>query len=149
MGICYGHQLLAKHFGAEIAKKELRKDITAVIVNKQLIQEVPYLQSLREPQYLLLSQYNEDFVETVPAGFDLLAFSKGCKVEALLSHNRRILTTQFHSEYLFDYAFGLQLQIKSFGVQDLGLPDIPQEITEGNNRSSVLFLEVIRGFMDA
>lgn len=61
-------------------RKELRREITEVFINKDIIKETPYLQALKEPQLLLLSQYNEDFVETVPKGFDLLAYSKGCKV---------------------------------------------------------------------
>lgn len=61
-------------------KKELRRDIKGVAVNKDIIKDTPYLQALKEPSYLLLSQYNEDFVETVPKWFDLLAYSEGCKV---------------------------------------------------------------------
>lgn len=69
-------------------------------------------------------------------------------MEALLSQNRRILTTQFHSEYLFDHLAVYQAQLKSLGAPT---PDIqiPKEVIEGNNKYSTLFLEVIRGFIDA
>lgn len=62
MGVCYGHQLIAKRYGSELVRKAMRRDITAVMINKQVIQELPYLQPLKDPQYLLLSQLNEDFV---------------------------------------------------------------------------------------
>lgn len=48
----------------------------------------------------MLLEHHEDFVETVPEEFYLLGKSKSCSVEALVSKNGRILSYQFHCEYL-------------------------------------------------
>ena len=67
-----------------------------------------FLQGLQkfEGAALMMPEHHQDYVETVPTGFELLAASESCKVEAMVSECGKILCFQFHPEYLSDYALG-------------------------------------------
>lgn len=41
-------------------------------------------------------EYHEDFVETLPEGFDLIAKSNTCKIESMVKKDGRALSFQFH-----------------------------------------------------
>ena len=42
---------------------------------------------------------------TVPEGFEVIASSKSCEIEAMVSLNGRIFTVQFHPEYIYNSYF--------------------------------------------
>lgn len=50
-----------------------------------------------------MSEHHSDHVDIVPTGFQLLASSTSCSVEALVSDDGRIYTSQFHPEVMFQY----------------------------------------------
>ena len=42
---------------------------------------------------------------TVPEGFEVIASSKSCEIEAMVSLNGRIFAMQFHPEYIYNSYF--------------------------------------------
>lgn len=44
----------------------------------------------------IMPEHHEDYVEDAPEGFDLIATSNSCFVEAMVKKDGRILSLQFH-----------------------------------------------------
>ena len=75
-----------------------------------------------------MPEHHNDYVEGVPEGFELLANSESCKVEAMIKKDGRILSFQFHPEYLSDYAISFANRLKYASPEfklsfDLSVPE--------------------------
>ena len=93
LGICYGHQLIAYALGGEVAKGSAAEyGLGKVVVDREdlLFKGVP-----KEFQ-VWVSHFDE--VKKLPSGFEALAHSSTCKVEAMRHKEKRIFGTQFHPE---------------------------------------------------
>lgn len=93
LGICYGHQLIAYALGGEVAKgSSAEYGLGKIYVDHEdlLLKGVP-----KEFQ-VWVSHFDE--VKKLPAGFEALAHSSTCKVEAMRHKEKRIFGTQFHPE---------------------------------------------------
>ncbi len=93
LGVCYGHQLIAHILGGEVAKgssAEYGLGKITIDVEDLLFKGVP-----KEFQ-AWVSHFDE--VKRMPAGFEALAHSSTCKVEAMRHGEKRIFGTQFHPE---------------------------------------------------
>jgi GMP synthase (glutamine-hydrolysing) len=103
VGVCYGHQLILEYFGATVVRKVMVSKLESINFNYEILQKHPHLTSFCDIKPCDLTQLHEDFVENVPNGFDLIASSESCSVEATASKDGRVLTLQFHSEYPLPY----------------------------------------------
>ncbi|MCS7118026.1 MAG: glutamine-hydrolyzing GMP synthase [Thaumarchaeota archaeon] len=93
LGICYGHQLIAKAFGGEVARSSMREyGRTKVSVEEE---SVLFAGSPRE-QTVWMS--HGDVVLRPPEGFRVVARSENGLIAALESTQRPIFTVQFHPE---------------------------------------------------
>ncbi|MBA3913965.1 MAG: glutamine-hydrolyzing GMP synthase [Acidobacteriales bacterium] len=93
LGICYGHQLLARMLGGTVARGEVAEyglSRLAVITEDSIFRDAPKLSSAW--------MSHRDLVTSVPAGFELLAKTDTCPVAAMGDHARRIYGVQFHPE---------------------------------------------------
>ncbi|MBL7664401.1 MAG: gamma-glutamyl-gamma-aminobutyrate hydrolase family protein [Bacteriovoracaceae bacterium] len=95
LGICFGHQLLAYHFGSEVnyIHQNQTKHTEA--------REISFLNStlgIQKNTNLLLGFSHSQEVKTVPTGFDVVAKSKICAIEALKHKKLPIWTFQSHPE---------------------------------------------------
>lgn len=91
LGICFGHQAIAMHFGAEVfMSNECRTNETIHIQHSNLLFE-----SLENP-----AVFNQDHCEeaTIPANFIHLASSSSCENEAMQHTSLPIYGIQFHPE---------------------------------------------------
>jgi len=95
LGICFGHQLIAWAFGAEVIS--LPKPLTEP---KEVVVEVPdrIFASWRPGDKLYVAEWHQDAVEALPPGFVRLATSGFCRVEAMMHLRRPIYGVQFHPE---------------------------------------------------
>jgi GMP synthase (glutamine-hydrolysing) len=96
LGICYGHQMLARAFGARVlgGEKLIEGDeIVRIIEAQPLFHGLPPEISVREShrEHVVLEDLDK-------AGFDLLANSSSCAVEAIHHVERPLFGTQFHIE---------------------------------------------------
>jgi GMP synthase (glutamine-hydrolysing) len=93
LGICFGHQMIARAFGAEVIKDGL---LFLGMVKTNVIESDPLFDGLRSPMTLLESRH--EIVKSLPKDFCLLASSETSKV-ATMKHTRRPLYgVQFHPE---------------------------------------------------
>lgn len=95
LGICFGHQLIGKAFGAEIGSlpKFLEGPREVGVLEPDEI-----LMSWNTGDTLRLQQSHKDFVENIPPQFICLAESDDCKVEAMKHETRPIYGVQAHIE---------------------------------------------------
>ncbi|MEO0091439.1 MAG: gamma-glutamyl-gamma-aminobutyrate hydrolase family protein [candidate division WOR-3 bacterium] len=96
LGICYGHQMLAKAFGGIVlaGKERIERDeVVRIIKYDPLFQGLPPEISVREShqEYVSLEGLNA-------AGFEVLANSPSCVVEAIKHLELPIYGVQFHPE---------------------------------------------------
>lgn len=93
LGICVGHHFIAHHFGgrtgrgagAEFGKAELE-----VSSNEGILGGLPR-------RFRVWESHNDE-VKEAPPGFKVLASTKDCPVEAMMSSTRPIFSLQFHPE---------------------------------------------------
>ena len=99
LGICFGHQLLCSTFGAKTGK------LTQPVINRfeqvNIIQTGDILSRFRKNQTVPLAEYHNDYVlrdSLASAGFNLLADSSSCEVEAVKHQSKLFFGVQFHPE---------------------------------------------------
>lgn len=93
LGICFGHQLIARAFGAEVVRdtREVREMVrTSVLVDDPLFRGLPRSLVLRESRL--------EVVKSLPAGFSLLARSDTSAIAAMKHPSRLVYGVQFHPE---------------------------------------------------
>ncbi|MHA1627288.1 MAG: glutamine-hydrolyzing GMP synthase, partial [Candidatus Asgardarchaeia archaeon] len=93
LGICYGHQLIAKMFGGKV-NRAMRREYGAMKI--RIIKKSPIFDGLEEEQVVWMS--HGDVVEEPPPDFEAIAVSDYGEVAALQNKRLRIYTTQFHPE---------------------------------------------------
>ncbi|MFO0703718.1 MAG: glutamine-hydrolyzing GMP synthase [Patescibacteria group bacterium] len=92
LGICYGHQLIAKKFGATLSKQNSEFGYSEVKVNKS--NEL----FVNLPEKMQVWQSHNDSVISMPVDFHAVASSKYDKFSSLQHNSLPIYTVQFHPE---------------------------------------------------
>ena len=92
LGICYGMQLLAHHFGGKVAPSQNREYGRALL---QRVDPSPLFQGLPEEMEVWMS--HGDRIETLPPHFTGIARSPS-GLAAMASHNQKVFGLQFHPE---------------------------------------------------
>ena len=93
LGICLGHQLLAKSFSGEVSNSPTESYAQIeidIIKNDSLFNEIEF------PMKVWTS--HKDEVKTLPNGFEILAKSTICDIEAMKHEKKNIYGVQFHPE---------------------------------------------------
>jgi GMP synthase (glutamine-hydrolysing) len=94
LGICVGHQFLARHFGGRVAVAP-----SPEFGRVELAIDVPAHPMFRGfPPALNVWSSHNDHVAEVPKGWSLLAHSPSCPVQAMAHPSRPIWGVQFHPE---------------------------------------------------
>ena len=99
LGVCFGHQLLCRAFGAETAVMPMPVPKKFGQVN--IVQTGDILSRFRRGQAVPLAQEHNDYVvkgSLEKAGFNLIADSASCEVEAVKHKDRLFFGVQFHPE---------------------------------------------------
>ena len=93
LGVCFGHQLVAAAFGAELVSREKRVGIFPV----RVAVDDPLLGAAGD--MLRVPEQHADHVVRPPAGFDVIARSSLCDVEAMRHVGAPVYGVQFHPCY--------------------------------------------------
>ncbi len=93
LGLCYGHQLIAHHFGGEVKPG---KTSEYSLANMSIINQSPLLTSLTDEEKVWMS--HSDSVVEVPAGFSILGKTDTCPVVAMANDEKKLYGLQFHPE---------------------------------------------------
>ena len=93
LGICLGHQLLAEVFKGRVREAEIGEYADAEIV---VDDEDEILKGLGPSFTAWVS--HKDEVAVIPKGFDRLAHSETCEIEAMRHKTHPVFGVQFHPE---------------------------------------------------
>ncbi|TQR53408.1 glutamine-hydrolyzing GMP synthase [Campylobacter troglodytis] len=93
LGICYGMQLMAHHFKAEVVRAKEREYGRASI---EIQSQNPLFKDLPKRQTVWMS--HGDRVESLPSGFEVLANSENSPLCAFANAKKGIYALQFHPE---------------------------------------------------
>ncbi|MEJ2770147.1 MAG: GMP synthase subunit A [Sulfolobaceae archaeon] len=93
MGICLGHQLIAKVLGGEVNKA---KNPEYGLVNVMIDDEDTLLRGLK-PSIKAWESHTDEVISP-PNGFRVLAHSENAKVQAMVNSDNTIFGVQFHPE---------------------------------------------------
>jgi GMP synthase (glutamine-hydrolysing) len=94
LGICVGHQFLARHFGGQVGRSP-RPEFGRVSVT---VDEPEHTLFHGLPATLTVWESHNDQVVRLPPGFRRLAHSETCPVQAMAHTERPIWGVQFHPE---------------------------------------------------
>jgi len=95
MGICLGHQLLAYAYGAKVGISD-NPEVGIMPVRKT--QEGIQSSFFRDlPDTIETLQWHSSEVKTIPEGFQVLAQSDRCAIQAL-SYGNKVFSVQYHQE---------------------------------------------------
>lgn len=101
IGICFGHQLIAKTLGGKVIKSPQGWGVGMSI--NRVLQQKPWMNPPRDQFNLLIS--HQDQVVELPEGTDVLASNEFCPYYMLQIGNN--LTVQGHPEFTKEYAKAL------------------------------------------
>ncbi len=93
LGICYGLQLVARHFGARVHSENKREYGRSQI---QLQKTHPLFDGVAGSSKVWMS--HGDHVDTIPDDFEVIAVSENNAPAAMVHHSRKIMGLQFHPE---------------------------------------------------
>lgn len=93
LGVCFGHQLIGRTFGAEVVKD--RRHVLGM-VKTSVVSQISLFRGL--PKSLLLLESRHEVVKSLPKGFNLLAKSATTKIAAMEHEKRLLYGIQFHPE---------------------------------------------------
>lgn len=93
LGICLGHQIIAQAYGGEIGGAGIESYAKNTI---EIMDEDDIFQGLGKNMDVWTS--HKDEVKTLPPGFELLATSSLCDIEAMKHEEKPVYGIQFHPE---------------------------------------------------
>ncbi|NQV13480.1 MAG: glutamine-hydrolyzing GMP synthase [Parcubacteria group bacterium] len=93
LGFCYGHQLIAHHFGGEVKPG---KTSEYSLANMSVINQSPLFAGLADEEKVWMS--HTDSVVKAPTGFSILGKTDTCPVVAMADDEKKIYGLQFHPE---------------------------------------------------
>ncbi len=93
LGICLGHQIIAKAYGGEIGAAGIE---SYAKIDLNIIYENDIFKGLGNTMKVWAS--HKDEVKKLPEGFKILADSEICDIEAMKHENKPIYGIQFHPE---------------------------------------------------
>ncbi len=95
LGICAGHQFMARHFGGVAAPGGSEFGAARLVLNNGAAQ-TPLFRDV--PKESTVWESHHDEVSQVPKDFEVLACSERCKVQAMQHRARPLFGLQFHPE---------------------------------------------------
>jgi GMP synthase (glutamine-hydrolysing) len=93
LGVCFGHQMIARAFGAEVVKDG--RHVLEMVKTDVLVGD-PLFEGL--PRSLMLLESRHEVVRSLPRGFRLLASSSTSQIATMKHESRPLYGVQFHPE---------------------------------------------------
>ena len=95
LGICYGMQILAKHFGGKVQPAQIHEFGHARV--KTVDSDLLTIESEEQHEWDVWMSHADEVCE-LPQGFKVTASSKDCRIAAMEKPEQRIYAVQFHPE---------------------------------------------------
>ena len=115
LGLCYGHQLMAKKLGGVVAHADTAGEYgkTAVVLDP----ETRLFSGIEKNNICWMS--HQDYVEKVPEGFVVAGHTSECPVATMINEDKHFYGVQFHPEVMHT-PFGKKMFSNFlFGICDL------------------------------
>lgn len=96
LGLCYGHQLMAKYYGANVGKADIGEFGIAQLEKSQAGKSSPLLQGVADTTQVWMS--HQDGVLSLPDGFEVIGRTKDCPFAALQNLSLKRFSLQCHCE---------------------------------------------------
>ena len=96
LGLCYGHHLMAKHYGGEVGKAETGEFGFATLQKTDAGRSSPLLEGVPDEAQVWMS--HQDGVLAPPDGFEVIGRTKDCPFAALQDIERGRFSLQCHCE---------------------------------------------------
>ena len=93
LGVCFGHQMMARAFGAEVVKDGQH---VLEMVKTEVLATDPLFEGL--PRSLMLLESRHEVVKSLPRGFRLLASSATSSIATMKHESRPLYGVQSHPE---------------------------------------------------
>lgn len=93
LGLCYGHQLIALHFGGKVTKGKTKEYGQADV---QIKDHSDIFSKVGKKERVWMSHW--DVVSQAPAGFKVIASTSDCPIAAMRNVQKQIWSFQFHLE---------------------------------------------------
>ena len=94
LGICAGHQFMARHFGGKVSQAKIPEfgkiELTLINQKDMLFEDIP--------KKSIVWESHNDEVTMLPKEFTLLAESENCKIQAMRHKKKPFYGLQFHPE---------------------------------------------------
>lgn len=129
LGICYGLQLMARHFGARVHSDRRREYGRSRI----RIQKKHVLFHGITPETTVWMSHG-DHVDTLPEGFAIIALSENEAPAALAHTSRKLIGLQFHPEVVHTVEGSRIIQNFLFGIARLNPNWTPEHFVELTTR---------------
>jgi len=95
LGICYGHQILAKKFGGKVKISKTREFGHAIVTSKL---NSPITKNFFKKKNNSVWMSHQDIVHKIPSGFKKIASSNNSKFAIIANEKKRYYGIQFHPE---------------------------------------------------
>lgn len=107
LGVCYGHQALAKAYGQEVRRSAdfIRKRFPKKPERVRIVRSRSLFESMKSP--ILADESHREEVLLVNKRFELLGSSSSCRVEAIRLRDSRKFGVQFHLERSGEYGVAI------------------------------------------
>ena len=96
LGLCYGHYVVAKHYGGKIGKAPVGEFGYSQIEKTEKTNTCPLFNGIDLPQQVWMS--HQDGVLEKPQDFEVVGFTKDCPFAALQNLKEKRFGLQFHVE---------------------------------------------------
>ncbi len=93
LGLCYGHQLIALHFGGQVAKGKTKEYGQADVT---VTDHTDLFQGLGKTERVWMSHW--DVVTQAPEGFEVIGSTPDCAIAIMRHRTKQIWSCQFHLE---------------------------------------------------
>ena len=96
LGLCYGHQLMAKFYGAQVGKAETGEFGIAHLEKTNAGESSPLLKNIDSPTQVWMS--HQDAVLSLPEGFEVTGTTKDCPYASFQNLSKKRFSLQCHCE---------------------------------------------------
>lgn len=100
LGLCYGHQLMAREYGARVEKAAVGEfgiaRLLTVTPDGTTLPSSPLFDGIKMPSQVWMS--HQDGVTSLPEGFQIIAITKDCPYAALQNLEKKRFSLQCHIE---------------------------------------------------